>query len=248
MITLGEETLSGFASITAPQTITTDLVETDSSGHSTTMAGIWVIGLGGTIWHPPQLGGGGWGFGTKLHCLLLPFLCNPDGSFNGGGGSNPGDPNDPNNPSNSQKPTSSPSSTSWSNPTTVSDCKAVCSTGEATGSTRSQSCTTTCSATVTGCSVTGTIATTTLTAAPNPTETPTYYDDWPPLSVFTVNSILQQSRISEQRNWATALPTALFDQPGTQTPSTTRQTSTPSTVQTPSTTPTSSVLCFPGYV
>jgi len=165
-----KETFSDLATITAPTTVTTPIVQTKDDGSQFTVsAGIIIVGPGGTWWN-----GGTGGLGLHGPLCIWPF-CPPGGGgevIGGGFKSSPKDnntpgsneeSNNPNSPSNSHF-SSSASSTFCSSTAVASDCSVLCSSTQS-GASTSQPCSTTCYSTITGCSPTGmTVTATTSTA------------------------------------------------------------------------------------
>jgi len=181
-IIYNKETFPGLNTITAPATIQTQVVETQTDGSSSTFIGGIVVGAGGVYWGPPGLPAIPPFPGITPPCIW-PF-CTGGG---GGGGSNPpGDknppppytPNDPNTPDNNSptdkptsKPTSTKESTSESKSSSSSSSSSSCSVQTktdfwvscASGST--SACSTYSSSIVSGCSATA-FTTTTASACP----------------------------------------------------------------------------------
>ena len=184
-IIYSKETFPGLSTITAPTTIQTSVVETETNGKTSTFVGGIVVGPGGVYWGPPGLPPVP-PFPAITPPCVWPF-CTGGG---GGGGSNPpGDinppppytPDDPNTPdSNDQKTQDRPSDQSsqplsTQNPSTSSSSasqtssvtlSASCSSQTITdywvscASGASSSCSTYSSAVVSGCTVTAVTSTT----------------------------------------------------------------------------------------
>lgn len=179
---LSKKTFSDLTTLTAPTTITTPMVETNSDGSKFTIsAAIIIVGPGGAWWN-----GGTGGFGIHGPSCIWPF-CPPGGGGDVGGGGSGNDPKDPNTPGSNEQPsdpdhpddnqsqsqqqsTNQPTSTGQTTGTTssaspssssasctlstiVSDCVVSCATS--TGAS-SATCSTSCAAAITACSAQGT--------------------------------------------------------------------------------------------
>ena len=198
-IIYSKETLPGLSTITAPTTIQTSVVETETNGKTSTFVGGIVVGPGGVYWGPPGLPPVPRFPGISPPCVW-PFCT---GGGGGGGSDPPGDsnppppytPDDPNTPDNndqktqdrpsdqsSQPPsTQNPSTSSSASQTSSVTSSASCSSQIVTdywvscASGASSSCSTYSSAVVSGCAVTAVTSTTgsacplEASASPDPT-------------------------------------------------------------------------------